>query len=92
MQLMPATAQLVAKKLGLGTVSRAQMHDIDTNVQLGTWYLSDIYQKFDDSAVLATAGYNAGPGRPANGGRCSRAPSKARSSRRRSRSTRRANT
>ncbi|CAJ7043498.1 lytic murein transglycosylase [Burkholderia pseudomallei] len=65
MQLMPATAQLVAKKLGLGTVSRAQMHDIDTNVQLGTWYLSDIYQKFDDSAVLATAGYNAGPGRPA---------------------------
>ncbi|WP_323119586.1 lytic transglycosylase domain-containing protein [Burkholderia alba] len=64
MQLMPATAQLVAKKLGLGTVSRAQMHDIDTNIQLGTWYLSDIYQKFDNSPVLATAGYNAGPGRP----------------------------
>jgi soluble lytic murein transglycosylase len=64
MQLMPATAQLVAKKLGLGSVSRAQMHDIDTNIQLGTWYLSDIYQKFDNSAVLATAGYNAGPGRP----------------------------
>ncbi|KVE33306.1 lytic transglycosylase domain-containing protein [Burkholderia sp. TSV86] len=64
MQLMPATAQLVAKKLGLGPLSRGQMHDIDTNVQLGTWYLSDIYQKFDNSAVLATAGYNAGPGRP----------------------------
>ncbi|WP_017920825.1 lytic transglycosylase domain-containing protein [Burkholderia gladioli] len=64
MQLMPATAQLVAKKLGMGGISRAQMHDIDTNIQLGTWYLSDIYQKFDDSAVLATAGYNAGPGRP----------------------------
>ncbi|MGS1073683.1 transglycosylase SLT domain-containing protein [Burkholderia glumae] len=64
MQLMPATAQLVAKKLGMGGISREQMHDIDTNIQLGTWYLSDIYQKFDDSAVLATAGYNAGPGRP----------------------------
>ncbi|KVV35319.1 lytic transglycosylase [Burkholderia ubonensis] len=64
MQLMPATAQLVAKKLGLGTISRAQMHDIDTNIQLGTWYLADIYNNFDSSPVLATAGYNAGPGRP----------------------------
>jgi len=64
MQLMPATAQLVAKKLGLGTISRAQMHDIDTNIQLGTWYLSDTYQSLGGSAVLATAGYNAGPGRP----------------------------
>ena len=35
MQLMPATAQMVAKKLGMGTISRAQMHDIDTNIQLG---------------------------------------------------------
>ncbi|KAF1024805.1 MAG: Soluble lytic murein transglycosylase [Burkholderia plantarii] len=64
MQLMPATAQLVAKKLGMGGMTRDQMHNIDTNIQLGTWYLSDIYQKFDNSAVLATAGYNAGPGRP----------------------------
>ncbi len=64
MQLMPATAQHVAKKLGLGTISRTRMHNIDTNIQLGTWYLSDIYQKFDNSAVLATAGYNAGPNRP----------------------------
>ncbi|WP_179405440.1 lytic transglycosylase domain-containing protein [Burkholderia guangdongensis] len=64
MQLMPATAQLVAKKLGLGPISREQMHDIDMNIQLGTSYLADIYGSFDDSAVLATAGYNAGPGRP----------------------------
>jgi soluble lytic murein transglycosylase len=64
MQLMPATAQLVAKKLGLGTITRAQMHDIDTNIQLGTSYLEDIYNTFDSSPVLATAGYNAGPGRP----------------------------
>ena len=39
---MPATAQMVAKKLGMGTISRAQMHDIATNIQLGTWYLADI--------------------------------------------------
>ncbi len=64
MQLMPSTAQLVAKKIGLGPVSRAQMNDINTNILLGTNYLSMIYSQFDNSPVLATAGYNAGPGRP----------------------------
>ncbi|MGV2288594.1 transglycosylase SLT domain-containing protein [Trinickia sp. YCB016] len=64
MQLMPGTAQMVAKKIGLGTLSRAQMNDINTNILLGTNYLSMIYNQFDGSAVLATAGYNAGPGRP----------------------------
>ncbi|MBN3849244.1 MULTISPECIES: lytic transglycosylase domain-containing protein [Burkholderiaceae] len=66
MQLMPATAQLVAKKIGLGPVSREQMNDINTNILLGTNYLAMIYNQFDGSAVLATAGYNAGPGRPRN--------------------------
>ena len=60
MQLMPGTAQLVAKKIGLGPISREQMNDINTNILLGTNYLSMIYNQFDDSAVLATAGYNAG--------------------------------
>ncbi|HEY3599474.1 MAG TPA: transglycosylase SLT domain-containing protein [Paraburkholderia sp.] len=66
MQLMPGTAQLVAKKIGLGPISRDQMNDINTNILLGTNYLSMIYNEFDGSAVLATAGYNAGPGRPRN--------------------------
>lgn len=64
MQIMPATAQMVAKKIGLGTLSRDQLNDLDTNILLGTNYLSMIYNQFDGSAVLATAGYNAGPGRP----------------------------
>ncbi|RKP49374.1 lytic transglycosylase domain-containing protein [Trinickia fusca] len=64
MQLMPGTAQMVAKKIGLGQLSRQQMNDINTNILLGTSYLAMIYNQFDGSAVLATAGYNAGPGRP----------------------------
>lgn len=64
MQIMPATAQMVAKKIGMGPLSRDQLNDIDTNILLGTNYLSMIYNQFDGSAVLATAGYNAGPGRP----------------------------
>ncbi|HEV3106767.1 MAG TPA: transglycosylase SLT domain-containing protein, partial [Trinickia sp.] len=64
MQLMPGTAQMVARKIGLGAISREQMNDINTNILLGTSYLSMIYNQFDGSAVLATAGYNAGPNRP----------------------------
>jgi soluble lytic murein transglycosylase len=64
MQLMPATAQMVARKIGLGPLSRDQLNDLNTNILLGTNYLSMIYNQFDGSAVLATAGYNAGPGRP----------------------------
>jgi soluble lytic murein transglycosylase len=64
MQVMPNTADMVARKIGLGTISRARMNDIDTNILLGTYYLSMIYNQLDRSAVLATAGYNAGPGRP----------------------------
>ena len=63
MQLMPATAQMVARKIGLGSLSRAQMSDINTNILLGTNYLSMVYDRFDGSAVLASAGYNAGPNR-----------------------------
>ncbi|VVE86599.1 lytic transglycosylase domain-containing protein [Pandoraea bronchicola] len=63
MQVMPATAKMVAKQIGMD-YQPGMMHDIDTNIRLGTSYLSDIYNKFDGSAVLASAGYNAGPGRP----------------------------
>jgi len=49
MQLMPGTAQLVAKKIGIGPISREQMNDLDTNILLGTNYLAMVYNQFDDS-------------------------------------------
>lgn len=63
MQLMPATAKWVANKLGWKKFNQNDVHDIQTNVALGTHYLSGIWQQLDSSQVLATAGYNAGPGR-----------------------------
>jgi len=63
MQLMPTTAQRVAKQIGLGSLSASQIADTDTNILLGTNYLAGLFSQLDDSAVLATAGYNAGPGR-----------------------------
>lgn len=64
MQLMPATARHVARKIGMKNFSPSQVTDFDTNTILGTNYLNMVLQDLDGSELLATAGYNAGPGRP----------------------------
>ncbi|MGQ5524091.1 transglycosylase SLT domain-containing protein [Chitinimonas sp. PSY-7] len=63
MQLMPATASWVAKKIGMRNYSPAAVNEIGTNVQLGTYYLKHVLDSLGDQPVLATAAYNAGPGR-----------------------------
>ncbi len=64
MQLMPATAKWVARKIGMKNFTPSSVNDFDTNTVLGTSYLSMVLNDLDGSQVLATAGYNAGPGRP----------------------------
>lgn len=64
MQLMPATARWVARKIGMKDFSPASVNDFDTNTVLGTNYLRMVLNDLSGSEVLATAGYNAGPGRP----------------------------
>jgi len=64
MQLMPATAQFVARKIGMGNFSRNQVNDINTNIMLGTNYLNMVLHDLEGSQAMATAAYNAGPGRP----------------------------
>lgn len=64
MQIMPATAKIVAKQVGVPH----RPGDLDTpdyNVRLGSAYLEDLVARFSGSYPLALAGYNAGPGRPA---------------------------
>jgi soluble lytic murein transglycosylase len=63
MQLMPATAKGVARKLGL-PYSVSRLGDADYNMRLGSAYLGQLVQTFSGSYVMAAAGYNAGPGRP----------------------------
>ena len=62
MQVMPGTARLVSRKLGL-SYSAASANDFDTNTLLGTSYLKMTLDDLNGSEVLATAGYNAGPNR-----------------------------
>lgn len=64
MQLMPATARWVARRIGMTHYSPGAINDTNTNILLGTAYLKTVLDQLDDSPVLASAAYNAGPGRP----------------------------
>lgn len=63
MQVMPTTAKWIAKKLGLNSYHDGMLHDIETNVNLGTYYMRYTLDTFNGQEVMATAAYNAGPSR-----------------------------
>jgi soluble lytic murein transglycosylase len=62
MQLMPATAQWVANRMGI-KYHAGMVNDAGTNVRLGTYYLKHVLDVLSNQEVLATAAYNAGPNR-----------------------------
>lgn len=63
MQIMPATARWIADQLGLKRGAHAAVWQPETNIRFGTFYLKHVYDSLHRSPVLATAAYNAGPGR-----------------------------
>ena len=63
MQLMPFTAQAVAKQIGTATTLVSLTADPAHNMRLGTTYLREMLDRFSDSLPLAVAAYNAGPHR-----------------------------
>ncbi|PRZ49878.1 soluble lytic murein transglycosylase [Tritonibacter scottomollicae] len=66
MQVMPATAELVARELDiLDDHKTARLtEDWQYNATLGAAYLARLAGDFDGNVVLMAAGYNAGPHRP----------------------------
>ncbi|MDH3231827.1 MAG: lytic transglycosylase domain-containing protein, partial [Alphaproteobacteria bacterium] len=64
MQLMPATAKRVARKLKVEGHSTARLtSDPDHNVTLGGAYLDSMLARYEGSMIMALAAYNAGPHR-----------------------------
>lgn len=63
MQIMPATARWIAQRLGIKRFHPNEMQDPARNIQFGAYYLKHVQTTLDGSPVLATAAYNAGPGR-----------------------------
>lgn len=65
MQLMPATARAVAKRMDqpFDSLEQRLLTDPGYNTRLGRSYLAGLIDDYDGSYVLAVAAYNAGPGR-----------------------------
>ncbi|MBW4961462.1 lytic transglycosylase domain-containing protein [Sulfitobacter sp. CW3] len=67
MQLMPGTADDVARDLGISDLHTTDRltADPDYNARLGSEYLSQMAGRFNGNVVMVSAAYNAGPTRPA---------------------------
>lgn len=63
MQLMPATGRQTAPRAGVDYRGLQTLLDPDANIALGTTYLAEMLARYSNHRVLATAAYNAGPGR-----------------------------
>ncbi|WP_293573583.1 lytic transglycosylase domain-containing protein [Phaeobacter sp.] len=66
MQVMPATADLVARTIGTTAQHSTGrlISDWPYNALLGSHYLAGLAADFDGNVVMMAAGYNAGPHRP----------------------------
>lgn len=63
MQLMPATAKWAASRAGISNYNIGMLHELDTNITLGTYYMRHTLDLMNGQEVMATAAYNAGPSR-----------------------------
>lgn len=63
MQVMPATARWIAQRLGIKGYKKDLISQVDTNIKLGTYYMKNVLSSLGNNPVLASAAYNAGPGR-----------------------------
>ncbi|MEE9217864.1 MAG: lytic transglycosylase domain-containing protein [Acidobacteriota bacterium] len=64
MQLLPSTAEAVAREIDLEWTGEELLRDPDINIELGTYYLSKLRDRFD-SIEHAVVAYNEGPTRVA---------------------------
>lgn len=65
MQLMPATAKYIGKKMNFSSSNYTDLYNPKKNIRLGTAYLNYLKKRFKGNQLLATAAYNAGPNRVA---------------------------
>jgi soluble lytic murein transglycosylase len=63
MQLMPSTADYIARKSGGTRFEQGDLATPQINISYGSWYLRYLLRHYHDNEVLAIAAYNAGEGR-----------------------------
>ena len=63
MQLLPSTADDIARKSGGTAFVQGDLADPQVNISYGSFYLRYLLNRYGGNVVLATAAYNAGEGR-----------------------------
>jgi soluble lytic murein transglycosylase len=63
MQLMPSTADYIARKSGGTRFVQGDLADPQINISYGSWYLRYLLQHYHGNVALALAAYNAGEGK-----------------------------
>lgn len=61
MQILPETGRRIARDISYPYSGSATLTDSSSSIRLGTIYLRQLFDRFADNRVLATAAYNAGP-------------------------------
>ena len=62
MQLMPDTAEWIARKLNIQSFNFDMMYDPETNIRFGCWYLGYLSRLFQGDPASVSAAYHAGQG------------------------------
>jgi len=60
MQIMPATGEWLADRLGVEGFTNEHLFDVETNIMLGSFYLRSLLDSHNQDIRLALAAYNAG--------------------------------
>lgn len=66
MQIMPQTGDWVNRQISGEPLPPEQLFEVEKNISLGTWYLSNLSQEYKGDMVLSIASYNAGRGNVKN--------------------------
>jgi soluble lytic murein transglycosylase len=61
MQVLPSTASQIVQRIKVRPYSDELLFDPETNLRLGSWYLSSLLEEFKGKETLVLAAYNAGP-------------------------------
>lgn len=61
MQITGKTGEWIAGKLKISNYSKDMLFEPETNIRIGCWYLSTLYQEFGELELMLAA-YNAGSG------------------------------
>lgn len=61
MQIIPSTGKSIANQLGTKNFSQSMLLDPETNIKMGTFYLKQMLDNFDQNKYFALGAYNGGP-------------------------------